>query len=109
MVGSAVATIVASSTTTNWATQSTASPVPTGWRLLPVKLLMLVTLTLALRSRQPLKWLSMETEDEWSSRPPHIRALPVFGGHLALDFANTVDDPEGPARFDHIADLRGYL
>jgi predicted RNA-binding Zn ribbon-like protein len=23
------------------------------------------------------------------------------GGHLALDFANTVDDPEGPQRYDH--------
>jgi hypothetical protein len=22
-------------------------------------------------------------------------------GHLALDFANTVDDPEGPERYDH--------
>ena len=24
-----------------------------------------------------------------------------MGGHLALDFANTVDDPEGPERYDH--------
>jgi predicted RNA-binding Zn ribbon-like protein len=32
-----------------------------------------------------------------------FRALPVVGGHLALDFANTVDDPEGKARCDHIA------
>jgi predicted RNA-binding Zn ribbon-like protein len=24
------------------------------------------------------------------------------GGHLALDFANTVDDPEGPQRYDHV-------
>jgi predicted RNA-binding Zn ribbon-like protein len=23
------------------------------------------------------------------------------GGHVALDFANTVDDPEGPQRYDH--------
>jgi predicted RNA-binding Zn ribbon-like protein len=29
------------------------------------------------------------------------RELPILGGHLALDFANTVDDPEGPARYDH--------
>jgi predicted RNA-binding Zn ribbon-like protein len=29
------------------------------------------------------------------------RELPIVGGHLALDFANTVDDPEGPARHDH--------
>jgi predicted RNA-binding Zn ribbon-like protein len=31
------------------------------------------------------------------------RPLPVVGGHLALDFANTVDDPLGPSRFDHLA------
>lgn len=29
------------------------------------------------------------------------RELPILGGHLALDFANTVDDPLGPARHDH--------
>jgi len=29
------------------------------------------------------------------------RALPIVAGHLALDFANTVDDPLGPARHDH--------
>jgi predicted RNA-binding Zn ribbon-like protein len=29
------------------------------------------------------------------------RELPIVGGHLALDFANTVDDPEGPERYDH--------
>jgi predicted RNA-binding Zn ribbon-like protein len=29
------------------------------------------------------------------------RALFIVGGHLALDFANTVDDPEGPNRYDH--------
>lgn len=51
----------------------------------------------------------METLEEWSSRPPHIRPLPVLGGHLALDFANTVDDPEGAARYDHVSDLTGYL
>jgi predicted RNA-binding Zn ribbon-like protein len=33
--------------------------------------------------------------------PP--RELPIVGGHLALDFANTVDDPGGAARHDHIA------
>jgi predicted RNA-binding Zn ribbon-like protein len=32
-----------------------------------------------------------------------VRELPVVGGHLALDFANTVDDPEGANRHDHIA------
>lgn len=31
------------------------------------------------------------------------RELPIVGGHLALDFANTVDDPLGPARHDHVA------
>ncbi len=31
------------------------------------------------------------------------RELPIVGGHLALDFANTVDDPLGPARHDHAA------
>jgi predicted RNA-binding Zn ribbon-like protein len=29
------------------------------------------------------------------------RALSIVGGNLALDFANTVDDPEGPNRYDH--------
>jgi hypothetical protein len=32
-----------------------------------------------------------------------VRELPIVAGHLALDFANTVDDPEGRARHDHIA------
>jgi predicted RNA-binding Zn ribbon-like protein len=42
-------------------------------------------------------------------RPAGIRELPIVAGDLALDFANTVDDPEGPERFDHIADHRGLL
>lgn len=29
------------------------------------------------------------------------RRLLIIGGNLALDFANTVDDPDGPARYDH--------
>jgi predicted RNA-binding Zn ribbon-like protein len=33
----------------------------------------------------------------------HPRELPIVGGHLALDFANTVDDPLGPDRHDHAA------
>ena len=37
------------------------------------------------------------------------RELPIVGGHLALDFANTVDDPEGPARHDHVATYDGLL
>jgi predicted RNA-binding Zn ribbon-like protein len=32
-----------------------------------------------------------------------VRELPIVAGHLALDFANTVDDPLGTARFDHAA------
>jgi predicted RNA-binding Zn ribbon-like protein len=51
----------------------------------------------------------METEREWSSRPAGVRALPVVSGHLALDFANTVDDPGGPEEYDHITDYRGLL
>ena len=35
--------------------------------------------------------------------PPGPRELPIVAGHLALDFANTVDDPLGPARHDHAA------
>ncbi|MET1131938.1 MAG: ABATE domain-containing protein [Aeromicrobium sp.] len=37
------------------------------------------------------------------------RELPIVGGHLALDFANTVDDPLGPERWDHIATADGLL
>lgn len=39
-------------------------------------------------------------------RPAGIRELPIVGGNLALDFANSVDDPFGPQRFDHVADYR---
>ena len=42
----------------------------------------------------------METE---SNAQAAVRELPIVAGHLALDFANTVDDPLGPARFDHAA------
>ena len=45
----------------------------------------------------------METEPG-VARPPEIRELPIVAGHLALDFANTVDDPLGPQRWDHVAD-----
>jgi predicted RNA-binding Zn ribbon-like protein len=31
------------------------------------------------------------------------RELPIVGGHLALDFANTVDNPLGPVPHDHLA------
>ena len=39
----------------------------------------------------------------------HPRELPIVGGHLALDFANTVDDPLGPARHDHAATYADLL
>lgn len=39
---------------------------------------------------------------ETTAEAPHTpRQLPMVGGHLALDFANTVDDPEGAERYDH--------
>ena len=40
----------------------------------------------------------METIAEAERTP---RQLPIVGGHLALDFANTVDDPDGLERYDH--------
>jgi predicted RNA-binding Zn ribbon-like protein len=40
---------------------------------------------------------------ETTPRPEGIRELPIVGGDLALDFANTVDDPLGPERWDHIS------
>lgn len=48
----------------------------------------------------------METPSARSTSP---RELPIVGGHLALDFANTVDDPLGPARHDHAATYRDLL
>jgi predicted RNA-binding Zn ribbon-like protein len=38
-----------------------------------------------------------------------VRELPIVGGNLALDFANTVDDPYGPQPFDYVADYRGLV
>ena len=49
----------------------------------------------------------METES--AVETDTVRELPMVAGHLALDFANTIDDPEGPARFDHIATFAGLL
>lgn len=40
---------------------------------------------------------------ETPSFDPRHRELPIVAGHLALNFANTVDDPQGPARHDHAA------
>jgi predicted RNA-binding Zn ribbon-like protein len=37
------------------------------------------------------------------------RELPIVGGHLALDFANTVDDPDGPERYDHAGTYPGLV
>jgi predicted RNA-binding Zn ribbon-like protein len=39
----------------------------------------------------------------------HPRELPIVGGHLALDFANTVDDPLGRNRHDHAATYADLL
>jgi predicted RNA-binding Zn ribbon-like protein len=52
-----------------------------------------------------VKWVLMETVQ----LPDGIRELPIVGGDLALDFANTVDDPLGPERHDHIADYHSLL
>jgi predicted RNA-binding Zn ribbon-like protein len=38
-----------------------------------------------------------------------IRELPIVGGHLALDFANTVDNPLGPTRHDHLTDYEDLV
>jgi predicted RNA-binding Zn ribbon-like protein len=54
---------------------------------------------------QLVKCVLMET----SIRPPGIRELPIVAGHLSLDFANTVDDPLGPLRYDHVADYPALL
>jgi predicted RNA-binding Zn ribbon-like protein len=45
-----------------------------------------------------VKWFLVETVGNATENP---RELPIVGGHLALDFANTVDDPAGPERYDH--------
>lgn len=47
--------------------------------------------------------LLMETIRLASVRPAGIRELPIVAGNLALDFGNTIDDPLGPERFDHVA------
>jgi len=65
--------------------------------LLPAKLLMLETYP-GLLDTQLVKSVLVETTAEATRTP---RELPIVGGHLALDFANTVDDPEGTARYDH--------
>lgn len=49
------------------------------------------------RTAQLVKDLRRKHRDRTASP----RELPIVGGHLALDFANAVDDPLGPARHDH--------
>jgi predicted RNA-binding Zn ribbon-like protein len=51
----------------------------------------------------------METLSRVATLPAHIRELPIVAGDLALDFANTVDDPGGRLEFDHIADYGSLL
>jgi predicted RNA-binding Zn ribbon-like protein len=69
-----------------------------------------VTLPEGVGGRQLVKCILMETvRDPVTLRPPGIRELPIVAGNLALDFANTVDDPDGPERFDHIAVYPGLL
>ena len=46
---------------------------------------------------------------ETQTRHAATRPLPIVAGNLALDFANTVDDPGGLAHFDHIHDIAGLL
>jgi predicted RNA-binding Zn ribbon-like protein len=53
---------------------------------------------MAFESMQLVKLALVETVAVPTQNP---RELPIVGGHLALDFANTVDDPEGPERYDH--------
>ena len=50
---------------------------------------------------QPVKCVLMQTP---TALPPGaVRPLEIVAGHLALDFANTVDDPYGPGRVDYLA------
>lgn len=50
---------------------------------------------------QPVKCVLMQTPI--ALPPGAVRPLEIVAGHLALDFANTVDDPYGPGRVDHLA------
>lgn len=50
---------------------------------------------------QPVKWLLMQTSADLP--PGAVRPLEIVAGHLALDFANTIDDPYGPGRVDYLA------
>jgi predicted RNA-binding Zn ribbon-like protein len=74
--------------------------------VLPVKGRTLETLPHKSPAAQLVMSLLMETMRTESLRPAGIRELPIVAGNLALDFANTVDDPLGPQRFDHVADYQ---
>src|SRR3989337_1533369 len=54
----------------------------------------------------PVNYILMETTRSVSGQP---RDLPIVGGHLALDFANTVDNPLGPTRHDHLTDYEELI
>jgi predicted RNA-binding Zn ribbon-like protein len=47
----------------------------------------------------------METLEQLGAARP----LLIIAGNLALDFANTVDDPQGPAHFDHLGSVDRVL
>jgi hypothetical protein len=47
----------------------------------------------------------METLEQVNATRP----LLIIGGNLALDFANTLDDPGGPRHFDHIGEMQRLL
>ncbi len=47
---------------------------------------------------KPVKWFLMETRE-------YIKELRIVGGHVALDFVNTVDGtPDGESRFENLRD-----
>jgi predicted RNA-binding Zn ribbon-like protein len=48
----------------------------------------------------------METPLQTDKAP---RELLIVGGNLALDFANTIDDPSGPAHYDHVGTWTDFL
>jgi predicted RNA-binding Zn ribbon-like protein len=54
-----------------------------------------------------VKRSTVETMTTTTTAAP--RELPIVGGHLALDFANTVDDPLGTERHDHVATYEDLL
>jgi predicted RNA-binding Zn ribbon-like protein len=46
---------------------------------------------------------------ETTQTPETTRPLPIVAGHLALDLVDTVDDPDGPQRFDHLGSYADLL